>query len=93
MGNTNKNNSIYWVGLEPVKSDLPPPYQKFLRNFQMTLEYIKTVITTLKVTKISITSHLVSCRKKIKTLIAPCIIVKVEEGQELTISKRTGKRE
>lgn len=54
VGNKNENNSIHWVGLEPVKSEIPPPHQKFLRNFQTTLEYIKTVITALKVTKISI---------------------------------------
>lgn len=77
MGNKNENNSVHWVGLELVKSKILPPYQKFLRNFQTTLEYIKAVIPALKVRKISITSHLVSCREKKKTLIAPCIIMKV----------------
>lgn len=55
VGNKNGNNSIHWVGLEPVKFEIPPPHQKFLRNFQTTLEYIRTVTTALKVTKISFT--------------------------------------
>lgn len=77
MGNKNENNSIHWVGLEPVKSEIPPPHQKFLRNFQTTLEYIQTVITALKVTKISISMSSNELWREKKTFNVQSIILKV----------------